>query len=359
MNEKGNEERPGDPATVDDQAAQWISRLDRAHASDEDREAFAAWRSLSPANQSAVNRLSALWSDMDALRGLADSNGASLDLKARWLTLQAHWPFSRSAVILFGAAASLAICTFVSLTLYRTKAFDRETEFYATAIGEQRAITLEDGSSVQLNTNSRLEVHFTPERRDLRLLQGEAYFEVAPNKNRPFSVYAGEDVARAVGTAFVVRLREQEMEVTVTKGSVDVAKLEGSTKSRQLSSTVQLPRQSLSIISATQASAPEAAEVNNGQITLQTLDPSDAARRLAWRQGVLDFSGETLPEAVADVSRYTDIQIEIADPRLADVRIGGYFKIGEVEPMLQALEISFGVKVARLDAKHIRLTAAP
>ena len=350
---------PGTPGAAYDEAAGWISRLDRADASDEDREAFAAWRSSSPANQSAVDRLSALWYDMDALRGIAGSNGASLDLKARRLILQAHRPFSRSAVILIGAAASLAICTFISLTLYRTKAVDRETEVYATAIGEQRAIALEDGSSIQLNTNSRLEVHFTPERRDLRLLQGEAYFEVSPNKIRPFSVYAGEDVARAIGTAFVVRLREQEMELTVTKGTVDVARLEGSSQSRLLSSTVKLPRHSLSVISASQASAPEAAMVNNGQVTRQTLEPSDAARRMAWRQGVLDFSGETLPEAVEDVSRYTDIQIEIADPRLANVRIGGYFKIGEVEPMLQALEVSFGVKVERLDAKHIRLTAAP
>jgi transmembrane sensor len=359
MNKKGNTDMPADPGTVDDQAAGWISRLDRADASDEDREAFAAWRSLSSHNQMAVDRLSALWSDLDALRAMAHSNDSSVDFKTRRHILQAHGPSNRSTLMLVGAAASLAICTFVSLTLYRTKTVDRGTEVYATAIGEQRAIALEDGSSIQLNTNSRLEVHFTPERRDLRLLQGEAYFEVAPNKNRPFSVYAGEDVARAIGTAFVVRLREQEMEVTVTKGTVDVARLEGSTKSRQLSSTVQLPRRSLSVISASQASAPEAAVVNNGQITRQTLEPSDAARRLAWRQGVLDFSGETLPEAVADVSRYTDVQIDIADPRLADVRIGGYFKIGEVEPMLQALEASFGVKVDRLDAKHIRLTAAP
>jgi transmembrane sensor len=359
MNEKGNEERPGDPATVDDQAAEWISRLDRADASDEDREAFAAWRSLSFDNQMAVDRLSALWSDMDALRVMAHSNDSSLVFKSPRRTLESHRPSNRSTVMLVGAAASLAICIGLSLTLHRTSAVDSEAEVYATAIGEQRAIALEDGSSVQLNTSSRLEVHFTPERRDLRLLQGEAYFEVAPNKNRPFSVYAGEDVARAIGTAFVVRLRDQEMEVTVTKGTVDVSKLEGSTKSRQLSSTVQLPRRSLSVISAAQDSAPEAAVVNNGQITRQTLEPSDAARRLAWRQGVLDFSGETLPEAVADVSRYTDVQIEIADPRLADVRIGGYFKIGEVEPMLQALEVSFGVKVDRLDDKHIRLTVAP
>lgn len=358
MNEKGNKETPGAPPNVDDQAAEWISRLDRADASDEDREAFAAWRSLSFDNQVAVDRLSALWSDMDALRAMAPSNDASLGLKAPRHIFQSHWPSNRSTAMLVGAAACLAICTVISLTLYRAKAVDREVDVYATAIGEQRAIALEDGSSVQLNTNSRLEVHFTAERRDLRLLQGEAYFEVAPNKNRPFSVYAGDDVARAIGTAFVVRLREQEMEVTVTKGTVDVSKLEGSTKSRQLNSTVQLPRRSLSVISATQA-APEAAVVNNGQITRQTLEPSDVARRLAWRQGVLDFSGETLPEAVADVSRYTDVQIEIADPRLDDVRIGGYFKIGEVEPMLQALEVSFGVKVDRLDARHIRLTVAP
>jgi transmembrane sensor len=73
---------------------------------------------------------------------------------------------------------------------------------------------------------------------------------------------------------------------------------------------------------------------------------------------MLVFNGETLPNVVADVSRYTDVQIEIADPTLNNLKVGGYFKVGEIDPMLEALESSFGVRVERVDDKHVRLSAA-
>ena len=82
------------------------------------------------------------------------------------------------------------------------------------------------------------------------------------------------------------------------------------------------------------------------------------ARELSWRQGILVFDGDTLPAVIADMSRYTDVQVEIADPRLRDLKIAGYFDAGDLDAMLQVLQLSFGVHIERLDSKHVRLTTA-
>ena len=82
------------------------------------------------------------------------------------------------------------------------------------------------------------------------------------------------------------------------------------------------------------------------------------ARELSWRQGLLVFDGQPLAQVVADVSRYTDVQIEIGDPSLQEIKVAGYFDAGDVDPMLEALHSGFGVEVQRLGPKRVRLTAS-
>ena len=124
-----------------------------------------------------------------------------------------------------------------------------------------------------------------------------------------------------------------------------------------LGSAQALPRHVLTTVSAQKGAMEAALLASTHKVEKLDLAPPEATRKLAWRQGMLVFTGESLPSVVADVSRYTDVQIEIADPELNNLKVGGYFKVGEVEPMLEALEGSFGVRVERLDAKHVRLSA--
>src|SRR5258708_24248903 len=91
-----------------------------------------------------------------------------------------------------------------------------ESPYYATAIGERKPVTLTDGSKVLLNTDSRIQIDYSAEQRIVRLLQGEAFFEVAHNRARPFLVYAGANVVRAVGTAFSVHVQKSRVAVVVT-----------------------------------------------------------------------------------------------------------------------------------------------
>jgi transmembrane sensor len=347
-----------DLSTIEAEAAQWVARLDAAPEDAEAKAGFERWRAQSPLHEEAAARLSGLWADMDELALLPPLQALPQPWPMRSPPGR-RWQAMRP--VAFGALAAVAamlvaILGFDSASREATieRILGAETQVYATAIGEQRSITLEDGSSVQLNTDSRLEVRYTTKTRDLRLLQGEAFFDVASNPARPFSVYGADGVARAIGTAFVVRLRNRGMDVTVTKGIVEVAAVSPASGRASLEAMAGLPRYTPILVSAENGQLTTASIAPQG-ITRSELSASDAARQFAWRQGMLAFSAETLSRVVADVSRYTEIDIEIADPALNDLRVSGYFKVGEVEPMLEALESGFNIHVERLDPRHVRL----
>lgn len=340
-----------DAARVEAQAAEWIARLDRDAPTESDLADFAAWKALSPMHRQAAERLSGLWSDFDLLAGQEDALAPAVASAGQ--ASPAPWP-RRSLASLVAACLLVVALGISGVWLYMP-----QTQVYDTGIGGQKTINLEDGSSIQLNTNSKVEVRYTSRTRDLRLLRGEAYFEVSPDPARPFSVYARQDVVRAVGTAFVVRLRGEGVEVTVTKGRVELATLSRPPAAASLDRISTAPRRPLTLMTA-QDGGTELALVNRSSLVEQIeLAPPDVLRKLAWRQGMLIFNGEDLSSVVADVSRYTDVRIEIADPSLKSLKVGGYFKVGEVEPMLEALESGFGVEVERVGEKLVRLSAAP
>jgi transmembrane sensor len=349
MSDPNNIIRLVDLATIEAQAADWIARLDRDASSVSDLADFAAWKALSPQHRQAADRLQGLWSDFDILAKLTPAIQDRIVASPKRAMPPPPWWVAGLA------AASLVVAGLGAVFVLQRLP---HTQVYDTAVGGQRTINLEDGSSIQLNTNSQVEVRYSPKARDLRLIRGEAYFEVSPNKQRPFSVYAREGVVRAVGTAFVVRLTGDRVEVTVTEGKVEMAAFTHPVGRASLDRVASIPRKPLTMVSATHG-ATELAVLDQTQL-IEHLDLAapEVTRKLAWRQGMLVFNGETLPNVVADVSRYTDVQIEIADPTLNNLKVGGYFKVGEIDPMLEALESSFGVRVERVDDKHVRLLAA-
>src|SRR5690606_23127337 len=105
-----------------------------------------------------------------------------------------------------------------------------EQYHHTTEVGEHRTFSLPDGSTITLNTNSELKVTYDKDFRNIRLLRGEAHFEVARDLDRPFLVYAGNGLVRAVGTAFTVFIHDpKEVEVTVTHGVIEVSALDDDT----------------------------------------------------------------------------------------------------------------------------------
>jgi transmembrane sensor len=202
-----------------------------------------------------------------------------------------------------------------------------DVDLHHTRLGERRTITLADGSRIHLNTASAVEVAMRKHSRRVRLVKGEALFEVAHDPSRPFLVDAGAARLRAVGTAFNVRIRDTVVELTVTEGVVAVA---------ENMDDVHHP-------DVSKIAAGGGAVIGSGAMAPTALDPTILRQRTAWQDGVIELDGETLAQAVAEFNRYRGSPIIIGDPRLANLRVGGRFEVDEAEKFLTAVEGSFAV----------------
>jgi transmembrane sensor len=209
---------------------------------------------------------------------------------------------------------------------------------YATAIGAQRTEVLPDGSIVKLNTATRVVVRQDARERRVDVLDGEAHFEVRHDPSRPFVVTAAGRRIRAVGTAFNVRLESDgavlvtvtEGRVRVTAGPADAAPSSGSAETE---------------VTAGEGLFAAAAGADGWRV--ESLDRETLSNRLAWQRGMLVFEGEPLEAALREVSRYADVRFEIRDEAVRQVRIGGVYKSGDIDGLVQSLERNFGVVATR------------
>ena len=231
------------------------------------------------------------------------------------------WFSRRRLVAGFMAASVVGVA---GATAWR---YARDVELYRTQVGERRVIALADGSRVHLNTASTIEVAMKKDRRLVRLVKGEALFEVAHDKARPFLVDAGSARLRAVGTAFNVRIRENVVELTVTEGVVAVAQ----------------SGEAVRKASAPHIAAGGGAVIRPGAVAPTVLGGQVLRQRTAWQDGVIELEGETLPQAVEEFNRYRTQPIIVGDARLANIRVGGRFEVDEADKFLLALESSFPV----------------
>jgi transmembrane sensor len=346
-----------DVAALDAEAAAWVARFDAGDVSAKDQAAFQAWLNTSALHRQAIAEYGSFWSEFDKLGQLTDSIGAEreLDTQARRsLAGTKYWLVACAAAVLVIAVAGGVFLQHIpdrpsaQQVAVRQAAAPRPSgpQSYVTAIGAQKKFTLADGSVVTLNTNSRIDVELLGNRRDIHLVHGEAYFDVVHDKTRPFTVYANQYVVRDIGTAFAVHLLERGLvNVRVAKGSVEIA-------ARTRKGKISDEAKSLGVIEAGR-------DVVFGQKIERSAVVSDAelGRKLAWRQGQLIYSGQPLAEVLADISRYSDIEIELADPGLRNLPVGGAFSVSQTDAIFAALENNFGVHAEWIDARHVRLTS--
>jgi len=217
-------------------------------------------------------------------------------------------------------------------------------ETYQTEFGGFQRVALADGSTAMLNTDSRIRVKLSANRREIRLEKGEALFTVAHDTRRPFDVTAADTVVRAVGTAFSVRLRDQrQVDVLVTEGRVAIDPSDDSVNSK-LPEPVALP--TVSTLTAGETVSVKA----HRQLRVQKVADADVTRKLAWTQGRIWFDRVTLAEAVAEFNRYNRRQLMIDDPAIAGIHVGGAFEATDLDSFVAALH-AFGIDAQRTWAK--------
>jgi transmembrane sensor len=316
---------------VEDEAAAWVWRLDSETVTEVDRQAFETWIRRDVRNRRAFTEFGGVWRQLDEL---AEAK------RPEKIATFAESPAGRRSRRPLLWAAGIAASAILALGTYLSLPGGSSAETVATAVGQQRTVTLPDASVVTLNTNSILETRFAAEARDVYLRKGEAHFVVAHDRSRPFAVHAGNSVVRAVGTEFDVRVRDAaQVEVIVNEGRVEVNAVELS-PTAVLASAREHPRSMTRLVGAGErlVSGPE-------DVVVQVVSVEDLSKTMAWRQGAVVFEGKPLSEAIAELARYTDTRFVVTDPRITALPVGGRFRTDDVDGFLAALEKAFPVVI--------------
>lgn len=302
-------------------------------AGEAERTDIMTWVAQDPAHAVAFARAESAWRDCERLKALGcalipdDDDPVAEDP----VPVETAGRLSRRGLILSGVAA-----LGVAAAIPAVRMLGSDNERFSTARGEVREVRLADGSTLRINTDSEVEVAYSKDRRLLRLLKGEASFDVAHDTARPFDVEADDTVTRAVGTRFTIHRHENDVELTVTEGIVSVQ-----------DGTGQKVR----------IAAGHGAWITPGAIAASALDSQTIARRTSWHERMLTFDGLTIGEAAAEFNRYRHAPIVIADPKVAALRVGGRFGVSESDKFLDALQSGFGLALSHREDGAVEITA--
>jgi len=324
------------------EAAAWIAKLDAGSLTAYDLGALRAWANVSAYHHEALELAATQWDDLNVLALYRQT----IDLPAsrrRWLIRGAI----AASVIL--AAALWVVSPAQPDPMLATNGI------YTTSIDEQRIVALADGSSVSLNVNSQVEVSYAETNRSLQLVRGEAFFDVANDSLKPFIVSAGEREFVAMGTAFSIFLEEDtQVKLMVSEGRVGVAHLGSNLNVASLNAGSRAKQTAESrIVFAGQT----VSYVKDQPAAVEILQFQEVDRRLAWRTGMLVFNGQRLDQVTAEIGRYSPLEIVIVDPELRQLAVGGYFRTGDTDALLQTLASDFGIQVAWVapDVVHLSM----
>jgi len=327
---------PPDPRLV--QAAQW--RVSLAEAGAETSPGFEMWM-RDPQNRAAWEQVSGPW---DFFGDVA----LELDLLAARQTalgdaFQRQVPVRPLRRMAYAAAMLLAI----GLTVAGGAWWMGQPDQYQTARGERRVVTLEDGSRVSLDADSVVTVRFRHNARQLELRRGQARFDVAHDKQRPFSVVAGNQTVVATGTAFNIDMAGPQVLVTLIEGRVLVYDQKGT--AAEMAESKPVSRIELKVgeqLAVAPAVPPLVAAVNIQRVT-------------AWTSGQVIFESETLSSVVDRVNRYGNTRIEIVDAQVAGMKISGVFNAGDTAGVVDIVTHYLPVRAVKLQDGRLLLEALP
>jgi transmembrane sensor len=317
-----------------DEASVWFVELNEAQSDGQLRAQFAQWLRRSPEHVHAYLEISALWEDArllertrrDSMSGLVALARSEPDV-ARLAMRSAREPKvvqrrSRrklaAAAVIAGLSVAAAVLAWLQVPASAS---------YAADVGERRSIVLADGSTVDLNSRSRVRVRYTEAERFVDLVEGQALFHVAKDAARPFIVRSGATRVRAVGTAFDVYQRRSGTVVTVVEGKVDIS---GRRDSQRAIAGERVIAKAESIAKPERADIPAAT---------------------AWIQRKLIFDSTPLPEVIDELNRYSTRPLVLGDERLKEFHVSGVFSSTSPDGFVQFLRRRFDVEIIESDGE--------
>jgi transmembrane sensor len=296
------------------EASAWLVRLQSPSRTAAAEVAFRAWLAEDVTHARAFARVTETW---DIVPGAALSMAAPVAARAR--------PRRR---MLLAAAACLLLAVLAGGIRFHAL----RNPMYQTAVGEQQIVTLDDGTRITLNTDTRLTVAYSKTERRILLHRGEAIFDDTQDTRRPFIVQAGARAIAALGTTFDVRNDPQSLEVTLIDGKVEVSPAaSGQTAAQHGETTVLSPGERVTLRAGGE----------------QTVDRPNLEQITAWQRGELIFDDATLEKVVSELNRYGSIRVSLGNPALARLRVSGVFVTRDPVEAVQAIARLHKLNVVR------------
>lgn len=309
--------------SIDEAAADWVARRDRAALTQEEEAAFQDWLKGDARRPGALLRAQAVFLRSEAAGALGDRyDPADFQIEGK-VDVAAPQVSRRRLLMAGGGLAAVMVVGGLGFGLLMPQA-------YATERGERRLVRLEDGSSIFLNTDTRVSVRYDGGARVVDLVKGEAFFTVAPDAKRPFTVEAGEDRISTGGASFRVRLLEgRPASILVDEGQVSAAAAAGHNVLLHAGTRLDMVLK------------------GPGRPRPISISAEEIIRDLAWRDGKIAFQGETLAQAAAAFARYGDPSIKIRDEALRQEQVTGLFAANDPVGFSKAIASLFGAHLVR------------
>ncbi|PHS22754.1 MAG: hypothetical protein COA85_10930 [Robiginitomaculum sp.] len=320
-----------DQGRLEKEAVHWHVRLHGGAASGDDWMAFTRWLETDPTYNAAYDAVARIWDTAGVLAELTSIKDEESELNENVIAFPFHRlrAAARARPVVFGGSFGAAIAATL-LVLISPVFLSSQSTSYSTGIGEQRTITLADGTTVMLNTNTDITIRYGKKVRQVDMKKGEAFFSVHHDNARPFMVAVNNLKVTDVGTRFDIRNDSDHTRVSVTEGIVDIGLV---IANGDISKTAPKPLR---------LKAGEQAEYRTGHGMLT--HSFNAEQLTAWKQGQLVFENDDLDMVTTELNRYFERPIVLAEADLGGLRFSGVLQIHDQKRALRDLTAFFSLK---------------
>lgn len=319
-------------------ASEWCIRLAERSVPESVRREFEAWLAEHPENTRAFDRVASAWQSFGVQQLEPELLTMRRDALDRFHNAHASkWTRHTRLRTVSGIVAAVAL---VAILVSVWIGFAPQS--YETALGERRTVVLADGSSISLDSQTRVKVRYSDHKRELRLERGRAKFSVAHDPLRPFTVDAANRKVVAIGTEFSVELFTSQVQVILYEGSVEVRETLARTQEPQRRTQLEPGRALI-------------ASLDGNSVELRGVDTRAS---LAWEAGQIAFDDETLANAVERMNRYSATTLQVGDVAAGRVRISGTFAAGDIDAFVEGITGVFPVRAAAADGRVVFLGGA-
>ena len=334
-------------SSIAEQAAEWVVKLDEGDMSPESHEKLLHWLRKSPIHVNEFIQTCVLF---DATEFIDKYKQIGTEVAQNEVVKLPSFRNENSDIRdktfakprqMMGIAASV-VFVILSVLLFNSSEpqVEQPKDSYVTKLGEQRSIVLDDGSLINMNTLSSIEIDYSANFRDIYLLDGEAFFTVAHDPNRPLRVWSGNTVTQAIGTEFNVRKSNSSTTVTVLSGKVSVT-------DKDMGKLVADKSRIFATAGEEVTSTIPGKFLKQQEINLE--------KRLSWKERKLIFSGEPLIVVISEFNRYNKTQLTVSSNEAAQLSISGIFSTTKPDSFIEFLRTSDELTVSRLEPNLIEI----